>query len=96
MLNSPAIKDAVQVLSDNKNVPVAVMAKKHEGAIYLFAVGMRDGKTNAKFTVRFLKGQRTVEVLGENRTIASKNGIFQDSFDAWEVHLYRIAARNTN
>jgi len=96
VLNSPTVKDAVNVSSENKDVPVAVMAKKREGATYLFAVGMRDGKTNAKFTVRGLEGKRTVEVLGEDRTIISKDGVFKDSFEAWDVHLYRIAANNPN
>jgi len=90
VLNSPTVNGAVSVSSDNKDVPVAVMAKKYEGARYLFAVGMRDGKTNAKFAVRSLEGKRTVEVLGENRTIISKDGVFRDSFEAWDVHLYRI------
>ncbi len=94
VLNSPTVKDAARVSSDNKDVPVAVMVKKYKGTIYLFAVGMRDGKTNGTFTVRGLKGKKTVEVLGENRTIISKDGIFKDSFGAWDVHLYRIEDEN--
>jgi len=96
VLNSPTIDAGVSVLSENKNVPVAVMAKKYKGARYLFAVGMRDGKTTATFTARDLKGNRAVEVLGENRTILSEDGVFRDSFEAWGVHLYRIADKNTN
>lgn len=90
VLNSPTVNGTVSVSSDNKDVPVAVMAKKYEGARYLFAVGMRDGKTKAKFAVRSLEGKKTVEVLGENRTIISKDGVFRDSFETWDVHLYRI------
>ena len=89
VLNSPTIKDAVSVSSNNKNVPIAIMVKKHEGAIYLFAVGMREGRTNAIFTVHELAGDRTVEVLGENRVIISKDGVFKDTFKPWAVHLYR-------
>jgi hypothetical protein len=59
-------------------------------------VGMREGETNGTFTVRSLEGQRTVKVLGEDRTIVSKDGVFRDSFEAWDVHLYRIAANNPN
>jgi hypothetical protein len=70
------------------------MAKEHEGATYLFAVGMRNGQTSAKFTLRSLKDQRTVEVLGENRTIISEDGVFADNFEAWDVHLYRIGGKN--
>ncbi|MCP4610997.1 MAG: hypothetical protein GY845_20000 [Planctomycetes bacterium] len=96
VLNSPTIDAGVSVASENKNVPVAVMAKKYKDAMYLFAVGMRNDKTKVTFTAPALKGKRTVEVLGENRTILSKDGVFSDSFEAWDVHLYRIEDKKTN
>lgn len=96
VLNSPAIDNGVNVSSDNKDVPVAVMARNYKDARYLFAVAMRAGSTNAKFSVSSLKGRKAVEVLGENRTIFSRDGDFSDSFDAWDVHLYRIEDKNTN
>jgi len=96
VLNSPTIIGAVKVSSDNSDIPVAIMVKKHEGATYIFAVGMRNGQTNAKFTMWSLEGRRIVEVLGEDRTIVSKDGVFRDSFRAWDVHLYRIGDRNPN
>ena len=99
VLNSPTVKGAVSVSSDNKDIPIAVMVKRHDRATYLFAVGMRNGRTNATFTPLLASGKRQggekiVEVLGENRTIISKNGVFKDSFRAWDVHLYRIAEKN--
>jgi hypothetical protein len=30
-------------------------------------------------------------VLGEQRTLDSKDGVFADDFPSWGVHLYRIA-----
>ncbi|HUV67950.1 MAG TPA: hypothetical protein VMW24_28930 [Sedimentisphaerales bacterium] len=90
VLDSPTITGAASVLSDNNAVPIATMAKKHAGATYLFAVGMRGEETTATFTVRGLAGQKAVEVLGENRTLASKNGVFGDHFTAWDAHLYRL------
>ncbi|HIJ53354.1 MAG TPA: hypothetical protein HPP66_09395 [Planctomycetes bacterium] len=90
VLNSPAVKDGVKISSDNKEVPVAVMIKKYNRATYLFTVGMRNGSTSATFTVLGLAGENNVEVLGEDRTILSKNGVFKDKFNAWDVHLYRI------
>jgi hypothetical protein len=51
---------------------------------------MRSGQTSATFTIQGLEGEKTVEVLGENRTLASKNGVFQDRFAPWDVHLYRL------
>ena len=96
VLNSPTTKGVVSVSSDNKDVPVAVMVKKPKGATYLFAVGMRDGRTNVTFTVHELKGEKVVEVLGEDRIITSKDGVFNDSFEAWDVHLYRIRDKSAN
>ncbi|MHC4230371.1 MAG: hypothetical protein ACYSW0_23295 [Planctomycetota bacterium] len=90
VLNSPTIRDAVSVSSSNEAVPVATMVKKHEGATYLFAVAMREGKTTATFDLQKLRDGITVEVLAENRAITSKNGVFKDIFETWDVHLYRI------
>jgi len=90
VLNSPTIAGVANVLSDNNAVPIAAMVKKHGGATYLFAVAMRSGQTSATFTIQGLEGEKTVEVLGENRTLASKNGVFHDRFAPWDVHLYRL------
>jgi len=89
VLNSPTIEDAAVISSSNNAVPVAIMAKKHDGAMYLFAAGMRGDKTTATFTLQHAEGVKTVEVIGENRTIALKDGVFKDDFKAWDVHLYR-------
>ena len=89
VLNSPTIEDAAGVSSSNEAVPVAIIAKKHNGATYLFAVAMRGEKTTATFTLQHAEGVKTVEVIGENRTIPVNDGIFKDDFDVWDVHLYR-------
>jgi hypothetical protein len=67
-----------------------MMTKKHNGATYLFAVAMRGDKTTATFTLRHAKGIKTAQVIGENRKITIKNSVFQDNFDPWDVHLYRM------
>jgi hypothetical protein len=89
VLNSPTIEDTASVTSSNEAVPVAMMAKKHDGTTYLFAVGMRGDKTTATFTLQHAESINTVEVIGENRTINVKDGVFKDNFEAWDVHLYR-------
>lgn len=90
VLNSPIITGAANVLSDNSVVPIATMVKEHARATYLFAVAMRSGETSATFTIQGLEGEKAVEVLGESRTLNSKNGVFKDRFAAWDVHLYRL------
>ncbi|MBN1805241.1 MAG: hypothetical protein JW837_08330 [Sedimentisphaerales bacterium] len=96
VLNSPTINDSVSVSSDNRDVPVAFMAKKYKGDGYVFAVAMRDGSAKAEFAVPGLKSGAIIEVLGENRTIISRQGVFYDSFDQWDVHLYRITDQQAN
>jgi len=92
VLNSPTIEDAAIISSSNEAVTVATMAKKHNDAIYLFAVGMRGNKTTATFTLQHAESVKAVEVIGENRTITVNDGVFKDNFEAWDVHLYRTKA----
>jgi len=90
VLNSPTLRDTVQVSSSDSQVPVAVMLKQHEGASYLFAVAMRNGETTASFTLKGLAGDKKVEVLGEERSLSAQSGAFSDTFKSWAVHCYRI------
>lgn len=89
VLNSPTIRGAATVSSDNEGVPVAIMVKQYRDSTYLFAVGMQDGECTATFTMPGLPGQREVEVLGEARTLPAKDGVFTDRFEPYGVHLYR-------
>jgi hypothetical protein len=89
VINSPAIEGA-KVESSNKEVPVAITARRHGGATYVFAVAMRDGKTKAAFRLAGISGAAKAQVLGENRQISVADGRFEDSFGGYDVHLYRI------
>ncbi|MEO8427061.1 MAG: hypothetical protein ABI651_08115 [Verrucomicrobiota bacterium] len=91
VLNSPTLRDIATVKSQNVEVPVDLMVKQYKGAIYMFAVGMRDGDTTAAFKLGDATGGKTVEVLGEKRTIVVKSGSFSDHFVPWDVHLYRLS-----
>jgi hypothetical protein len=51
---------------------------------------MRGEPTTATFTLGGMTGRAKAEVLGENRTIEVRDGVFKDEFAAWGVHLYRI------
>lgn len=92
VLNQPTRRGAATVESINPEVPVATMAKPYGGATYLFAVGMRDGATDATFTLAGRIGDDSVEVLGENRSLTARKGSFTDHFDPWAVHLYKWPA----
>lgn len=90
VLNSPMLRQVAAVKSENLEVPIALMAKRYTGAIYLFAVAMREAPTKGIFQVNGLPGESKVEVLGEGRTIPVRDGRFEDKFQPYEVHLYRI------
>jgi len=79
------------VISSEAGVPVQAMAKRGEGALYVFAAAMRKGSTRAAFEVRGAPAGASVEVIGERRRLSLRDGKFTDAFRDWDVHLYRIA-----
>jgi hypothetical protein len=90
VLNSPTVPAGVVVTSSASEVPVEAMVKRRSGATYVFAVGMRDGTTTATFKVDGLPGRARAEVLGEDRSLEVRDGVFRDRFRPWDVHLYRV------
>ncbi|MDR3623188.1 MAG: beta-galactosidase [Paludisphaera borealis] len=89
VLNSPDVPDAATVVSSNKDVPIAFVVKRHDGATYLFAVSMRDGETTATIQLSD-KADAKVEVLDEDRALDARSGAWADKFIGYQAHLYRI------
>jgi hypothetical protein len=87
VLNSPDTRGYATVSASNPSVPVDILTKKSGKNNYIFAVAMRRTETTATFKV---KSGRTVEVIGEDRTIQIKKGKFSDAFSGYGVHLYRV------
>ena len=94
VLNSPTVAEGAKAQPANAQAPIATMVKKHEGSVYLFAVAMRGTQTCAKLSIQGLSGRKTVEVLDEDRTLESADGVFEDDFQPWDVHLYRVVLAN--
>jgi hypothetical protein len=90
VLKRPALPEAASVSTEDPALPVATTVREREGTTYLFAAGMRDGRTSATFRVKGRKGDGLVEVLDENRTIRAKDGTFTDALEPWAVHLYAL------
>lgn len=90
VLNSPSMPDGVRVTSSNPDVPVDVVVKRHDGWMYVLAVAMRDGATEATFTLPVGHLGGLVEVIGESRAISSAGATFRDAFTGYAVHLYRV------
>ena len=70
---------------------VAASSRSLNGALYVIAVNSSDQPTRIPFRVDALAG-RTLEVLGESRTIKpAKKVYFRDSFAPYQVHVYVAA-----
>jgi len=93
VLNSPTLKDLVSVKSSSADAHIELLAKKLGGSTYIFAVGMRNVATKGSFTVAGLKGKLKAEVIDENRILDVIDGVFEDAFKPFEVHLYKISEK---
>jgi len=84
VLNSPSLEGNLHVTS---NTPIATMVKNDSGKTYIFAVGMRNTSGQVAFNLSI---GSVAKVLGEERQISIQNGVFQDHFEGYEVHIYEI------
>jgi hypothetical protein len=90
VLNTQSVGNGVTVASLEASIPVDTMLKRYGGATFLFAVEMRGGTTKATFQLRDFPASASAEVLDETRTLHVVNGRFEDDFQSYGVHLYRI------
>lgn len=92
VLHAEAVPDAVKVRSTDRAVPVASVAKRYGGALYVFCVGMRPAATRLEVELLgrgYLRAP--VEVLGESRRLTVQGGVFRDALEAYGVRLFRIS-----
>lgn len=92
---SPALNTqsyAIATESDNPAVPVRAVLKRVGAERYVFATGMADADTRAKFVLSDLPESTRVEVIGEGRYLSSSAARFEDHFAPYDVHLYRWTA----
>jgi hypothetical protein len=91
VLNTQSVANGVTTISSNTSIPIDAMIKRTGGFTYLFAVSMRPGDTTGTFTLRDFNGSSNIEVIGEGRQLTSTDGVFQDTFSNYSVHIYKIA-----
>jgi hypothetical protein len=90
VLKSPSISGTIAVSS---TTPIATMVKVFENTIYIFAVAMQNSPSTVRITVG--DGHDTnARVLGEARSLTVTDGVLEDSFEGYSVHLYQIPAQN--
>jgi hypothetical protein len=92
VLNTQSVSNGVTNSMVPDTITVDTMVKRSGGYTYVFVMPMRRGSVNATFTLRSFSGSSTVEVVGEGRTITASNGVFQDAFTSYAVHIYKIAS----
>lgn len=77
-------------VSSNRAVPVHAVLKKSGSERYVFAVSMADAATTAVFSLAGIGSPSSIEVIGEGRNVAPMNDAFEDAFEGYGVHLYRL------
>ena len=90
VLNSQPVANLVSAKSEDSSIPISFTCRRSGGAIWIFAVPLREGETSVTFTLKQPCG-KSVEALDENRSVPVENDSFKDRFGRWETHLYRIA-----
>jgi hypothetical protein len=89
VLNSPETVADAAVESSDPSVPIALLAKRHGNATYVFAASLRSNPTTGQFSLP-IPAEARVEVLGESRTLSATEGRWRDEFSEYSVHLYVI------
>lgn len=77
-------------LSSDSAVPIHAVLKRVGNERYVFAAGMADGSATATFSLPWLAAAVRIEVIGESRSVVAREGTFEDAFEPYAVHLYRI------
>ncbi|HZC25520.1 MAG TPA: hypothetical protein VE287_00770 [Actinopolymorphaceae bacterium] len=91
VLNSRSISDDVRVTSADPEVPIDVMVKRYAGQTYVFAVSMWDAPTRGTFELAGPAGiAASAVVLDEDRSLSVRHARFEDDFQPYDVHLYKL------
>ena len=88
-LNTP---DLTGILKVQSSKPIAAVVKRYENAFYIFAVAMNNSASRPRFAIKGLDASKAV-VIGEDRDVTITNGTFEDSFEGYGVHIYKILER---
>lgn len=89
VINAPPVTMGTRVTCANPAAPVCFTVRQTAGFRYIFAVGLTDNTTVARFELSETPAA-AVDVLDEQRTLPLKAGQFADTFKGWDVHIYRV------
>jgi hypothetical protein len=85
-LNGRSAASKLNVQSDST---IATLVKEYQNNIYVFAVDMKNSATKVRFAFDGFDETKVV-VVGENRNLLMTQGIFEDSFEGYGVHIYEF------
>ena len=85
-LNAPNLAGKLTVRS---TAPIATMVKQYEDTIYVFAIAMTDSASKANFAIKG-SGATKAAVIGEDRSVTITDGVFEDLFEDYAPHIYKI------
>lgn len=71
---------------------IAALVKEYENTIYVFAADMKNSAAKVRFAFDGFD-QAKVIVSGEDRSLMMTQGVFEDSFEGYGVHVYQFPAR---
>ncbi|MDB6036650.1 MAG: putative glycosyl hydrolase [Verrucomicrobiales bacterium] len=87
VLKSAPPVDQVSVKTDG--APIDFITRRDSENLYIFAVCMRNERTQAVFTKAKQPATSWIEVLDENRHVSWSDDHFSDEFKPYAVHLYK-------
>lgn len=90
VINSPDVPLPQPPQVRPPSAAVAAVGKRYGGNAYVFAVSMRNQAAQAVLHTAGLADNGIAEAIGEGRKIPVQHGILQDTFQPYQVHLYRI------
>ncbi len=96
VLNSPSAADLVSTIpisseeKKNGRLPVSLLVKQYECSLYIFAGSKSRFPERQIFALDVPGFGNQIEVLDEDRSLIVTGGAFEDEFDPYEVHLYKI------
>lgn len=86
ILNSPTLNHAVTLVTRGE---IAHMVKQDATTTYVFAVNMRDEAASVKFRLDTGAADQ-VTVFNEERTIEIAGAAFEDRFNRYQPHIYKL------
>jgi hypothetical protein len=85
-LNTPDLTGQLTVKS---TTPIATMVKQYENIVYVFAVAMNSSASKPRFAIKDFDATKAT-VIGEDRSVTITQGMFEDSFEGYGVHIYKM------